>query len=194
MLRLKEKYKKEVIPAMQEKFGYKNVMAVPKIEKVVVNTGIGRLVIGKTSEEQKKIYNQILGDLSLICAQKPVLTKAKKSVSGFKLREGMLIGAKVTLRGKRMYDFLERVIHIALPRVRDFRGIDLKCFDKNGNLTIPIKEQTVFPEVSPEKTRILFGLEITVVTSAKKRKEGIELLRLLGFPIKNREQKAENRE
>ena len=102
MLRLKEKYKKEVIPAMQEKFGYKNVMAVPKIEKVVVNTGIGRLVIGKTSEEQKKIYNQILGDLSLICAQKPVLTKAKKSVSGFKLREGMLIGAKVTLRGKRM--------------------------------------------------------------------------------------------
>jgi len=194
MLRLKEKYKKEVIPAMQEKFGYKNVMAVPKIEKVVVNTGIGRLVIGKTSEEQKKIYNQILGDLSLICAQKPVLTKAKKSVSGFKLREGMLIGAKVTLRGKRMYDFLERVIHIALPRVRDFRGIDLKCFDKNGNLTIPIKEQTVFPEVSPEKTRILFGLEITVVTSVKKRKEGIELLRLLGFPIKNREQKTENRE
>ncbi len=194
MLRLKEKYKKEVIPAMQEKFGYKNVMAVPKIEKVVVNTGIGRLVIGKTSEEQKKIYNQILGDLSLICAQKPVLTKAKKSVSGFKLREGMLIGAKVTLRGKRMYDFLERVIHITLPRVRDFRGIDLKCFDKNGNLTIPIKEQTVFPEVSPEKTRILFGLEITVVTSVKKRKEGIELLRLLGFPIKNREQKTENRE
>jgi len=194
MLRLKEKYKKEVIPAMQEKFGYKNVMAVPKIEKVVVNTGIGRLVIGKTSEEQKKIYNQILGDLSLICAQKPVLSKAKKSISGFKLREGMLIGAKVTLRGKRMYDFLERVIHIALPRVRDFRGIDLKCFDKNGNLTIPIKEQTVFPEVSPEKTRMVFGLEITVVTSAKKREEGIELLRLLGFPIKNKEQKAENRE
>lgn len=183
--KLKEKYKKEVIPAIQEKFGYKNPMAVPKIEKVVVNIGFGRLISGKTSEEQKKIFTAISNDLALICGQKPVLTKAKKSISGFKIREGMLIGAVVTLRGRKMYDFLERVIHIALPRSRDFRGIDLKSFDKKGNLTIAIKEQIVFPEVSPEKTKMIFGFEITIVTSVKTREEGIELLRLFGFPIKH---------
>jgi len=184
MTKLKEKYKKEVIPAMQEKFGYKNPMAVPKLAKVAVNTGIGRLIVGKTSEEQKRTYQSILDDLALICGQRPVFTKSKKSIAGFKTREGMLIGAKVTLRGKKMYDFLERVIHIALPRIRDFRGIDLKCFDKNGNLTIPIKEHLVFPEVSPEKTKTIFGLEMTIVTTTKNRGESIELFRLLGFPIK----------
>jgi len=185
MLRLKEKYQKEVVPKMMEMFGYKNPMAVPKIEKVIVNTGFGRLISGKTSQEQKKIKEAILHDLAQITGQRPVLTQAKKSVSGFKIRKGMQIGARVTLRGQRMYDFLERVIHIALPRSRDFRGIDPKSFDKEGNLTIGIKEHITFPEVSPEQVKNIFGLEITVVTSAENKKEGIALLKLLGFPIKS---------
>jgi len=183
--KLKEKYTKEVIPAMMKKFGYKNVMAVPKVEKVVVNTGFGRMIVNKTSEEQKKTYKLVFDDLTSICAQKPILTKAKKSISGFKIREGMSIGAKVTLRGRKMYDFLERVIHIALPRFRDFQGIDLKSFDKEGNLTIAIKEHIVFPEVSSEKAKNIFGFEITVVTTAKNKEESVELLRLMGFPIKH---------
>jgi len=184
MLRLKEKYKKEVIPQMMEKFGYKNPMAVPKIEKVVLNTSFGKLVSGKTSEEQKKIYQPILEDLALICGQKPILKGAKKSISTFKIREGLPIGATVTLRRKRSADFLERLIHIALPRSRDFRGIDPKSIDKKGNLTIGIKEHITFPEILPERAKTIFGLEVTVVTNAKSREEGIELLRLLGFPIK----------
>jgi large subunit ribosomal protein L5 len=184
MLRLKDKYQKEIIPEMMKKFGYKNVMAVPKIKKVVVNTGFGRLVAGKTSDEQKKIHQTILEELALICGQLPVLTKAKKSISTFKTRKGMPIGASVTLRGKRMYDFLERVINIALPRSRDFKGIDNKSFDKNGNLTIGIKEHIVFPEVSPERVRTIFGLEITVIGSSKNREENINLLKAMGFPIK----------
>lgn len=183
-MRLKEKYKKEIIPAMKEKFGYKNVMAVPKIEKVVLNTGFGKILAGKTSEEQKKFTESILLDLSLIAGQRPVLAKAKKSISGFKVRKGQPIGAKVTLRKKRMSDFLERLIHIALPRSRDFRGIELNSFDEKGNLTIGIREHIAFPEILPERTRLNFGLEVTVTTTAKKREEGIELLRLIGFPIK----------
>jgi len=185
MLRLKEKYQKEVIPAMMEKFGYRNEMAVPKIKKVVVNTGFGRLVAGKTSEEQKKLETAILEDLALISGQRPILKGAKKSISGFKIRKGMPVGAQVTLRGKRMQDFLERLIHIALPRSRDFRGIAASSFDKEGNLTVAIKEHIAFPEISPEKVKNIFGLEITVVTTAKSREEGIELLKLLGFPIKS---------
>jgi large subunit ribosomal protein L5 len=193
MIKLPEKYNKEVVPEMIKKFGYKSRMAVPKIEKVVVNTGFGRLIVAKTSEEQKKFYNLVLNDLALICAQRPILTKAKKSIAGFKIREGMAIGAMTTLRGRKMYDFLERLIHIALPRLRDFRGIDTKSFGKEGNLTIAIKEHIVFPEVSPEKAKTIFGFEITVVTTAKSREEGIELLKLLGFPIKIKEQKIENK-
>lgn len=184
MLRLKEKYKKEVIPAMMAKFGYKNAMAVPKLEKAVINTGFGRLVVGKTSEEQKKIYEAILRDLSLICGQKPILTCAKKSISAFKVRQGMPIGVMVVLRGKKMHDFLDRVIHIGLPRSRDFRGIEQKSLDKNGNLTIGIKEHIAFSEISPEEVRNIFGFEITIVTTAKNKEEGAELLKLLGFPIK----------
>jgi len=167
-----------------ERFGYKNAMAVPKIEKVIINTGFGKLISGKTSEEQKKIYQNILDDLSLICGQRPQITLAKKSISGFKIRKGIPIGAQVTLRGQRMHDFLERLIQIGLPRSRDFRGIDLKSFDKKGNLTIGIKEQIVFPEIFPERAKTIFGFEITITTTAKSREEGIELLRLLGFPIK----------
>jgi len=183
-MKLKDKYKKEVVPAMKEKFGYKSVMAVPRIEKVVINTGIGRLVAAKTSEEQKKLFNSVLEDLATITGQKAVLTKAKKSISVFKVREGMAVGAKVSLRGKRMYDFLERLINIAFPRVRDFRGIDLKSFDQKGNLTVAFKEQSVFPEISLEKTRAIFGFEIIIVTSTKNREQGMELLRLMGFPLK----------
>jgi large subunit ribosomal protein L5 len=182
--RLKEKYEKEVVPKMMEIFGYKNKMAVPRIEKVVINTSFGKFVAGKTSEEQKKIQESVLHDLALISGQKPILTLAKKSISGFKVKKGMPLGAKVTLRKKRMYDFLERLINIALPRSRDFKGIDQKSFDKNGNLTIPFQEQIAFPEVLPEQTKFIFGFEVTVVTTAKKREEGITLLKLLGFPIK----------
>lgn len=184
MIRLKEKYKKEVIPGMMERFGYKNPMAVPKIEKVVINTGFGRLLVGKTPEEQKKIYTSIIDDLSLICGQRPVLTTAQKSISGFKTRKGMPIGAMVTLRGREMYDFLERIINIAFPRSRDFRGINPKSFDKKGNLTIGVREHIAFPEVSPEKAKNIFGFEITIVTTAKKQEEGLNLLRMMGFPIK----------
>jgi len=184
MIRLKEKYKKEIVPKMIEKFGYKNKMAVPKIVKIVVNTGIGKLIVGKTSDEQRKICENVLNDLALITGQRPVLTKAKKSIAGFKTRKGMLIGAMVTLRGQKMYDFLEKTINIIIPRIRDFRGIDLKCFDKKGNITIPVKEHSVFPEISPEFMKLVFGLEITVVTNARNKEESVELLRLMGLPLK----------
>jgi large subunit ribosomal protein L5 len=185
MLRLAEKYKNEVIPAMKEKFGYQNDMAVPRIEKVAVNTGFGRLVSGKTPEEQKKITGSILEDLATICGQYPELTRAKKSISGFKTRQGMPVGARVSLRRRMMYDFLERLIHIALPRSRDFRGIDPKSLDKKGNLTVAIKEHIAFPEILPERVKTIFGIELTVVTTAKTREESLELLKLLGFPIKD---------
>ena len=184
MLRLQNKYRKEVISVMMKKFGYRNAMAAPKIEKVVINTGFGRLVVGKTNDEQKKIQGAILNDLALITGQRSILTRAKKSISAFKIRKGMALGAQVTLREKRMFDFLERLIYIALPRSRDFQGIDPKSFDKKGNLTTAIKEHIVFPEVSPEKIKQIFGFEVTIVTTAKNREEGVELLRLMGFPIK----------
>ncbi len=184
MMRLAEKYNKEIIPAMMKEFGYKSPMAVPRITKVVINTGFGRLIYGKTSDEKKKIMKSILDDLALICGQYPLLTMARKSISGFKIRKGVPLGAKVTLRKKKMYDFLEKLIHIALPRTRDFRGIDPSSFDKEGNLTIGVREHIVFPEISPEVTKNIFGLEITICPRAKKREEAIRLFRLMGFPIK----------
>ncbi|OHA62322.1 MAG: 50S ribosomal protein L5 [Candidatus Wildermuthbacteria bacterium GWA2_46_15] len=184
MLRFRERYRKEVVPALVAKFGYKNQMAAPRIEKVFVNTGFGRLVAGATGDEQKKICQSVLEDLALICGQKPVLTLSKKSIASFKLRKGMAIGAKVTLRGKRMEDFVDRLIRIALPRSRDFQGISPKSIDKEGNLTVGLKEQITFPEISPENTKRIFGLEAIIVTTAKNKEEGTELFRLLGFPIK----------
>lgn len=183
-MRLKEKYNQEVIPKMMERFGYKSRMAVPRIEKVVINTSFGKLISGKSSQEAEKIRETILGDLALISGQKPILIKAKKSISGFKLRKGTPIAAKVILRRKRMYDFLERLIYITLPRSRDFRGIDPNSVDENGNLTIGLKEQIAFPEVSTEKEKNIFGLEITIVTTAKKKERALELLKLLGFPMR----------
>jgi len=184
MLKLKDKYNSEVIPEMMKKFSYRNTMEVPKIEKTVINVGFGRLIAGKSSDEQKKTQNIILEDLSLISGQRPVFKKAKKSISAFKIRENQIIGAAVVLRGKKMLDFLERLIHIALPRLRDFQGIEVSSFDKERNLTIGIREHIAFPEILPEKAKNIFGLEITVVTTTKTREEGIELLRLLGFPMK----------
>ena len=181
---LKEKYQKEVIPAMMEKFGYKTPMAVPKVRKVVVNTGFGRLVAGKSNDEQKKTAEFIVEDISILSGQRAIKTKAKKAIASFKTREGMVIGAMVTLRGKKMIDFLEKLIHVVLPRTRDFKGIDPKAVDNSGNLSVAIKEHIAFPEILPEKAKNIFGLEVTVVTSAKKREEGLELLKLLGFPIK----------
>lgn len=174
---LQEKRKKEVIPAMRAKFGYKNVMSVPKIEKVVVNAGVGKFSDPKQREEIEKY-------LALITGQKPSPRPAKKAIAAFKTRRGLIIGYQVTLRGKRMYDFLSRLVNVALPRTRDFRGIDPKSFDPRGNLTVGIKEHIVFPEIIGEDYRFLFGMEVTVVTTAKRREEGMELLKLMGFPIK----------
>jgi len=185
MIVLKERYSKVVIPKMMEKFGYKNKMAVPKIEKVVINTGFGKIISDKTSDEKKKIMSAILSGLAAITGQKPVLTKAKKSISGFKIRKGVPMGAAVILRRKMMSDFLERLINITLPRSRDFQGIDKKSIDKSGNLTIALKEHISFSEILPEKAKHIFGLEITIVTTAKSKEKGLELLKLIGFPIKH---------
>jgi large subunit ribosomal protein L5 len=184
MISLKEKYQKEVLPEMKKEFGYKNSLAVPKITKVVVNTGFGRQMVAATGEEQKRIQESVLSDLATICGQKPVLTKAKKSISSFKLRQGMTIGAKVTLRKKRMYDFLERLVGIALPRTRDFQGLDPKIVDQGGSMTVAIKEHIAFPEISPEKSRVSFGFEVTITTTSKTKAEAEKLFRLLGFPLK----------
>ncbi len=177
--RLLTKYRKEVIPAMQAKFKYKNVMSIPKLEKVSVNIGFGRRAVAK----ETKTIEKLIQDLTRITGQKPSARKAKKSISGFKLRQGMDVGATVTLRGKRMYDFIDRLISIALPRSRDFHGVDIKGFDEHGNLNLGIKEQTIFPEVSYESVKDIFPLQITIVTTAKKREEGIQLLRFMGFPL-----------
>lgn len=184
MMRIEEKYKTKIIPKLKEISKKNNEFALPKIVKVVVNVGFGKLVGGKSKQERDKISEEIMHDLSIITGQKPILTKAKKSISAFKIRMGMPIGAKVTLRRKKMNDFLERLINIVLPRTRDFRGINLSCIDDSGNLNIGIKEQISFPEIAPENVKRIFGLEITVVTNAENRSEAIELFRLIGFPLK----------
>ena len=175
---LQKKYKKEVLPAMRAKFGYKNVMAIPKIEKVVVNTGVGRIRDDKEHGEVKKF-------LAIITGQKPAARPAKKAIAAFRTREGLVIGYQVTLRGRRMYDFLSRLINTALPRTRDFKGLEERTFDARGNLTIGVREHIVFPEMVGEDYRLLFGVEVTVVTGARRREEGIALLRLMGFPIQS---------
>ncbi len=181
---LQKHYNGKVVPEMNKLFGYKNNLAAPKIVKVVVNCGAGRLH-SSTPGFEEKLQPLMVNDISKITGQKPKLTKAKKSISGFKLREGMTVGFAATLRGPRMYDFLSRLINIVFPRVRDFRGIPEKNFDKFGNLNIGIKEHVVFPEVSVENIKNIFGLQITVVVSnIKSRKESIELFKLMGFPIR----------
>ena len=181
---LKEKYKKEVVPEMMKKFGYKNKMAVPSIRKVVLNSSFGKEAVSKTGAEREKLQNLITTDLSLIAGQHTNLAKSKKSIAGFKLREGLEIAAFVTLRKDRMWDFLERLIYLSLPRSRDFKGLEPKSIDKNGNLSIGFKEHIMFPEIFTEKEKTIFGLEVTVVTNAKSKEEGLELYKLMGFPMK----------
>lgn len=175
---MQEKYKKEVIPAMKEKFGHKNILSVPKITKVVINVGVGSALREDQSQQL------VAKDLALITGQKAVPTVAKKAISAFKVRQGMVVGYRVTLRGKRMFDFVSRLVNVVLPRTRDFRGLDQKSIDNSGNLSIGIREHIIFPEISQEEIRKIFGMEITLVTNAKKREEAIELFKLLGFPIK----------
>lgn len=181
---LKERYNKIAIPEMQKKFGYKSRMAVPSIKKVVLNSSFGKEVVGKSASEREKVQKTITQDLSLIAGQHTNLVKSKKSIAGFKLREGLEIASVVTLRKQRMWDFLERFIYLSLPRSRDFKGIDPKNIDKNGNLSMGFKEHISFPEIFTEKEKTIFGLQITVVTNAKSKQEGLELYKQLGFPMR----------
>jgi len=175
--RLKELYKKTVIPAMMERFGYKNIMEVPRVEKVVINMGVG------DAKENPKFLESAMEELAAITGQRPVATVAKKSVAAFKVRAGMKIGTKVTLRGDRMYEFLDRLFNIALPRVRDFRGVSPKSFDGRGNYALGIKEQLIFPEINYDKVEKVRGMDVIIVTTAKTDEEAKELLALLGMPF-----------
>ncbi len=177
MERLQEKYQNEVVKAMTEKFGYKNVMQLPKLEKVIINMGVGESV------QNPKALDAAVGDLTLISGQKPMLTRAKKSLAAWKLRQGMPIGCKVTLRGARMYQFLDKFMNIALPRVRDFRGVSANAFDGRGNYAIGLKEQLIFPEIDYDKIDKIRGMNIVIVTTAKTDEEARELLKLLGMPF-----------
>ncbi len=179
MARLRDKYNDEIKPAMMERFQYKNVMQIPKLEKIVVNVGLGEAITNA------KAIDAAVGDIMTITGQKPVVTKARKSIAAFKLREGMSIGAKVTLRGDKMYEFADRVINIALPRVRDFRGVSPKAFDGRGNYTLGIKEQLIFPEIVYDKVDRARGMELCFVTTAKTDEEAREMLRLMGMPFRN---------
>ena len=178
--RLQDKYTKEIIPVLKEKFQYKSVMQVPKLEKISINKGIGE------ATADKKLVDVGVEELTTITGQKAVSTIAKKSVSNFKLREGMPIGARVTLRGVKMYEFLDRLMTIALPRVRDFRGIKEKGFDGRGNYTLGVKEQIIFPEISIDQIKSISGMDITFVTSAKTDEESYELLKAFGMPFANK--------
>ena len=177
MDRLQEKYLKEVVPAMTEKFGYKNIMQLPKIEKVIINMGVGE------ADGNPKALDSAVADLTIIAGQKPILTRAKKSLAAWKLRQGMPIGAKVTLRGLRMYQFLDKFMNVALPRVRDFRGVSAKAFDGRGNYSVGLREQLIFPEIEYDKIDKLRGMNIVVVTTAKTDEEARELLKLMGMPF-----------
>lgn len=175
--RLQEKYINEVVPALVEKFGYKNVMEVPKLEKIVVNMGVGE------AKDNAKVLESAVSDMQLITGQKPVVTRAKKSIANFKIRENMPIGCKVTLRKQKMYEFADKLMNIALPRVRDFRGVSDKAFDGRGNYSLGVKEQLIFPEVEYDKIDKVRGMDIIFVTTAKTDEEARELLRFLGMPF-----------
>jgi len=178
MNRLKEKYLNEIVPSLKEKHNYKSVMEVPKLEKIVINMGVG------DATTNSKLMDAAVADLALITGQKPVITKAKKSIAGFKLREGQPIGCKVTLRGEKMYDFLEKLICISLPRVKDFRGVSKKSFDGRGNYTMGIKEQLIFSEIEFDNVVKVRGMDIVIVTTAKTNKEAYDLLNGIGIPFK----------
>ncbi|TPG67081.1 50S ribosomal protein L5 [Hymenobacter nivis] len=184
MARLKDIYQKDVVPALQEKFQFKSIMQVPRISKICINRGIGAAVA------DKKLVDNGVEELTTITGQKAVPTIAKRSVSNFKLREGMPIGAKVTLRGERMYEFMDRLLTVALPRVRDFKGINDKGFDGRGNYTLGIKEQIIFPEISIDKIKSISGMDITFVTTAENDEQSYELLKAFGMPFANAKKEA----
>ena len=177
MNRLRERFENEIKKSMTEKFNYSSVMQVPKIDKIVINMGLGEAV------SNSKIIDEAVAELSLITGQKPIVTRAKKSIAGFRLREGMPIGCKVTLRGPRMYDFLDKLVSVALPRVRDFRGVSKKSFDGRGNYTLGVKEQLIFPEIDFDKINKVRGMDIVIVTTANTDEEARELLTQLGMPF-----------
>ncbi len=179
MARLKEKYKTEIVPALMKEFEYDNVMQVPKLEKIVVNIGLGEAI------QNAKAIDAAVGDLTQIAGQKPVVTRAKKSIAAFKLREGMPIGAMVTLRGEMMYEFLDRLVAVSLPRIRDFRGISPNSFDGRGNYTLGVREQLIFPEIDYDKIERVQGMNIAIVTTATSDAEGKALLKYLGMPFRN---------
>ena len=183
--RMKAHYDDAVVKGLTEKFGYKNHMAIPKIEKIVLNMGVG-----EGSQDKKKVTTA-LEEMQLIAGQRPVITKAKKSIAGFKLREGMPIGVKVTLRGERMYEFLERLVTIAMPRIRDFRGLNPKSFDGRGNFAMGLKEQIIFPEISYDKIEAVRGMDVIVTTTANTDDEAREMLKLFGFPFPQEEAEKE---
>jgi large subunit ribosomal protein L5 len=176
--RLKKQYVENIVPKLMEKFQYKNIHQVPKIEKVVINRGIG------SASQNQKMVDSALKELGMIAGQKGVITRSKKAIAGFKLREKMPVGVTVTLRGERMYGFLDRLIHLALPRVRDFQGINPKSFDKNGNYSLGLEEQLMFPEIEYDKIDQIRGMDISIVTTASKQEEGLALLTELGLPFK----------
>ncbi|MDC3414630.1 50S ribosomal protein L5 [Aquibacillus sp. 3ASR75-11] len=177
MNELKQKYQDEIVPSLVEKFNYESVMQVPKLEKIVINMGVGDAV------QNSKALDSAVEELGLIAGQQPVVTKAKKSIAGFRLREGMPIGAKVTLRGERMYEFLQKLVAVSLPRVRDFRGISKKAFDGRGNYTLGVKEQLIFPEINYDKVSKVRGMDIVIVTTSNTDEEARELLAKLGMPF-----------
>ncbi len=177
--RLKDKYREEVIPALMKEFGYKNTLQVPKIEKIIVNMGLGLAI------QDQKVLDHAVEEIALITGQKPIVTRARKSIANFKLREGMRIGAKVTLRGDRMYEFLDRLLSIALPRVRDFRGTSPKALDGRGNYSLGIREQIIFPEINYDKIDRIKGMNITINTTARTDEEGKRLLDLMGMPFRS---------
>lgn len=176
--RLKEKYKNEVVPALMEKFQYKNVMEVPKLEKIVVNMGVG------VAKDNPKSLENAVNEIQIITGQRPVVTKAKKSIANFKLREGMSIGAKTTLRGEKMYNFLDKLVSVSLPRVRDFRGVSATSFDGRGNYALGIREQLIFPEIVYDQIDEIRGMDIAIVTTAKTDEEAKAFLELMGMPFK----------
>jgi len=175
--RLKNKYREEVMPALQQRFGYKNVMEIPRLEKVVINMGLG------DCKDNSKALETAVGELTIIAGQKPLVTRAKKSIANFKVRAGMNVGAKVTLRGDRMYEFTDKLVSIVLPRTRDFRGVSAKAFDGRGNYSLGVREQLIFPEIEYDKVEKIRGMEMIFVTTAKTDEEARELLRLLGMPF-----------
>src|SRR5438876_1331055 len=179
MTRLKERYLKDVIPALRKEYGYKNVMAIPKLEKIVINMGVGEAI------QNVKLMDSAADELALISGQKPIVNRAKKSIASFKLRKGMAIGCSVTLRGERMYEFFDRLVNVALPRVRDFRGLSTKSFDGRGNYTLGLRDQLIFPEIDYAKVSKLKGMNVCMVTTASTDDEARTLLGLLGLPFRN---------